>query len=63
MTAYSSLISVAGLLAGTGIVVLYWKLKPIVADWLVLAWLVGWVVLFWPLLYYCVWRVRVKLTK
>jgi len=58
---YGILIGTAGVLAATGIVVLYRWLKPAEADWWTVAWLAGWVVLFWPLLYYCVWRVRVKL--
>ncbi|MEI6085768.1 MAG: hypothetical protein WCS70_15900 [Verrucomicrobiota bacterium] len=62
-SSYGVLIGVACALLVTGIGLLYWKLPAVEADWWTLAWVAGWVVLFWPILYYCVWRVRVKLTK
>ncbi|MCG3148357.1 MAG: hypothetical protein PCFJNLEI_01800 [Verrucomicrobiae bacterium] len=60
---YGIMIGLALTLAATGIGLLYWRLKPIEADWWTLAWLTVWVVLFWPLLYYSVWRVYVNLKK
>lgn len=60
---YYSMVGIAVMLFAAGVVAFYWKFKALQADLLTLGWLIVWLVLFWPLLYYCVWRAWVKMTK
>lgn len=58
---YGWLVGTAVTLTLAGLVAPYFGGKPLwLADLWALGWLIGWVVLFWPLLYYLAWRIRVK---
>jgi hypothetical protein len=60
---YGAMVGTAVVGAIAGVAVLFWLFKPEQADWFSLAWLLGWVALFWPVMYYIVWRVWVGLKK